>query len=301
LNPGKERKFWNHRNTKILIHNQLWFLDAMLKCCEKEKDYIWYEKVKEELTENTEKIYTTTIVSGFVNLYKFETNYENKKLKEYLENGKILIDIPIPKIIFIDKEFVEILPKNKWTTYIPFSFEDVWLYSNYQKIKNIENKMINQKKDINTYLMIGLQKSDWMKKAIDFNIYQSQQYMWIDFGIFHIMKNNVNHFQSSLINKCNELINPNIIYSPICKKEITSVEYFNSTYLNYPIFYFAGGLFIGSEKAIKKFDELVKTKTLELINKNLLTFEVNVWYMIYTKNHQFFSVKSADHNISMLS
>jgi hypothetical protein len=147
-------------------------------------------------------------------------------------------------------------------------------------------------------LVTGLQKTDWMKKAIELNPFNSEQFMWLDFGICHIIKD-TNEFNNLIIKKCNNLINPNVIYSPTCKKDRITNNWFNSYYLYYPIFYFAGGMFIGSKKSIDQFDKSVKKQTLKLLQDNKITFEVNVWYMIYLENHQLFSLKSGDHNITM--
>jgi hypothetical protein len=78
-------------------------------------------------------------------------------------------------------------------------------------------------------------------------------------------------------------------------------EYFMNHFLHYPLFYFAGGLFIGHKNSIKIFDELVKKETLKLLQQNKITYEVNIWYLIYLKNHDLFTVKWADHNITMVS
>jgi hypothetical protein len=296
LNPNQYRTFWNHLNTKILGQNQKWFLDIMMQTALKQNDLECYTIAEKELSSTTT---TTTIVSGFINIYKYDSSYSNKRFEEYIHNGKKLIELPIPKVIFIDKEISELLPKNNFTTYIEFSFQDFWLYPYIDTISKIQNiRKENPSKNCNLYLVTGLQKTDWMKKAIELNPFNSEQFMWLDFGICHIIKD-TNEFNNLIIKKCNNLINPNVIYSPTCKKDRITNNWFNSYYLYYPIFYFAGGMFIGSKKSIDQFDKSVKKQTLKLLQDNKITFEVNVWYMIYLENHQLFSLKSGDHNITM--
>jgi hypothetical protein len=252
----------------------------------------------------------TTLVSGFVNLEKYDKEYSNKNLDIYLDKGKKLIELPIPKIIFIEKELIDLLPHNNLTQYVPFEFSDMWLYSKYENIQTFSNyRTHNPKKDRNIYLVTQLQKTDWVNKAIEINPFETNQFMWIDFGIFHLSKNDID-FANKIINKSKYLI-PKIIHIdtiihdtihlPSCDFYEYSQEELNKIFLIYPIFFFAGSMFMGTKESHLLFDKLVKEKTSLLLNSKMITWEVNIWYIIYKENPKFFSFYLARHDISLFN
>lgn len=243
---------------------------------------------------------TTTLVSGFVNLEKYDKEYSNKNLDIYLDKGKKLIELPIPKIIFIEKELIDLLPRNNLTQYVPFEFSDMWLYSEYENIQTFSNYRNNSKKDRNIYLVTQLQKTDWVNKAIEINPFETNQFMWIDFGIFHLSKNDID-FANKIINKSKYLIHNDTIHLPSCNPYEYSQEELNKIFLSHPIFFFAGGMFMGTKKSHLLFDKLVKEKTFSLLNSKMITWEVNIWYIIYKENPKLFSFYLAGHDIRIFN
>ena len=52
----------------------------------------------------------------------------------------------------------------------------------------------NPNKDNLQYLFVQCHKTEWIKHAIDVNYFNSDQFIWIDFGIYHIFNNNLQLF-----------------------------------------------------------------------------------------------------------
>jgi hypothetical protein len=254
----------------------------------------------------------TTIVSGFVDLTKHDETYSNKNLNIYLEKAKKLLEIKIPKIIFIENHLLENLPKDEMTHYIPFDIKELWFYPHYERIKNLPNpRVANPKKDTNLYISVTIQKTEWMKKAAMINHFNTEQFMWIDFGIFHISNDDID-FKNRIINKTRYKIQKDVIHLPSACKYQENFDDFqnytrkmyqegnlNKSIFKYAFWFFAGGMFMCNKNSIIKFSSLVKKKALELVENDLLTWEVNIWYMIYLENKDLFSVYTADHNVSM--
>lgn len=243
----------------------------------------------------------TTLVSGFVNLGKYDNEYANKNLDIYLDKGKKLIELPIPKIIFIEKELIDLLPKNDLTYYVPFEFSDMWLHSEYDNIQTFHSlRTGNPKKDRNIYLVTQLQKTDWVCKAIKIDPFKTNQFMWIDFGVFHLSKNDT-EFADKVIQKSKYVIQNNTVHLPSCNLREYNQDELNYYLLRYPIFFFAGTMFMGTKESNLLFDKLLKEKTSWLISSKMITWEVNIWYIIYKENPKLFSFYLADHNITLFN
>ena len=64
---------------------------------------------------------------------------------------------------------------------------------------------------------------------------------------------------------------------------------------------FAGGLFGGDVESLLQFDKLSKETCLQVIKeKENLMWEVNIWYMVYLKNNNLFSVYDGTHDMTLI-
>ena len=130
----------------------------------------------------------TTIVSAFV-----ANVNNNRDLNYYIKYGLKMMLTPIHKIIFIDAtiiiELQHLIP-DEYTQYlhlVPTTFEDCYLSEYIPQITNF-NICGNPEKDTLKYMIIMNNKLDFVKKAIEINIFNSSQFIWVDFGIIHINK-----------------------------------------------------------------------------------------------------------------
>ena len=236
----------------------------------------------------------TTIVSGFI------TNINSyRNIEKYIEFGKKLCKININKVIFIEEIIYNAYFKDETyesTTFIFTSKEQLYLY----KYNENENDLINfnklctdnKSKDTIEYMFVQNNKTEWIREAIDKNPYNTNHFIWIDFGIFHIINDD------ELFNEC------------ICKFKNKSYENIRigacnftqalSIYTNIH-WLFLGGIFGGSSKKLLEFADLTKRKCIETIqNKNTIMWEVNIWYLIYLEHQDLFDTYIANHNKTML-
>ena len=124
----------------------------------------------------------TTIVSGFI----FCLNNTNRTVEEYIKHGIKLLKLPQNKVIFIDEKIFNLLEKyqNKQTILIKTKIED--LYLNKYKLQP-EINTDNPTKDSYDYFSIQCNKTEWIRDAINRNFFNTEQFIWIDFGIYHIL------------------------------------------------------------------------------------------------------------------
>ena len=226
----------------------------------------------------------TTIVSGFI----FCLNNTNRTIEEYIKYSIQLLKLPHNKIIFIDEKVFEFVEKyqNKHTILIKTKIED--LYLNKYKLEPIVNTD-NPSKDTYDYFTIQCNKTEWVREAINRNIFKTEQFIWIDFGIYHILSDiNLNNldkrYQKVRIPNIWDL---NIVYNCDINKDIC--------------WYFAGGVFGGSKSKLIEFADLVKDKCIEYVEKKQhLMWEVNIWYLIWKENKELFEPYLSDHNQSII-
>jgi hypothetical protein len=231
----------------------------------------------------------TTIVSSFIYL----ENNKSRSLDEYINNGIKFLEQNVPKIIFMDEKLINLFKKfeNEITTIIPDKLENTYLYIHKDKV-NIDIITDNPTKDTFEYFIIMNNKTEWIKRAIELNIYNTENFIWIDFGIHHIINNNIN-FSDYLLNKN---------YNKIRIASIWNMSLIVNIDITKSIFwFFCGGIFGGNKVNLIKFSELVKNKCLYYLENNILFWEVNIWYLIYLENKELFDFYYVNHDERMIT
>ena len=209
----------------------------------------------------------------------------------YMQYGVQILEIKQNKIVFMDKELIDIfLPyENEYTRILPTTENDMYLYP---YLKDLNHKVKGKKnKDSNFFFSVMCNKTEWLRQAVELQLYEGDQYIWIDFGIFKIFNQDV---QISNLEKCYEKVriahiwDLNINYSSNIMKEIN--------------WYFAGGLFGGNKNKLIEFADIMKETTLNFIKENnYLVWEVNLWYILYKDHKELFEPYPCDHNNSMVN
>ena len=242
-----------------------------------------------------------TIVSAFVS--KINTK-DNNTIEQYYKWGKILLDSEVPKIIFVDKLMYDCIGDDydKLTTHlILMKREEIYLYDYYNNITKFNPSTDNVKKDTIDFMFIMCHKSEWVREAIKLNTFNSKHFIWVDFGIRHIIPD------KSVIGDILLLSALSSLKYKHCSDGVRMCHIWdlNKSY-NFDLYeliswYFAGGVFGGDIESLLKFADLNKQKCIDIINtKNTITWEVNIWYIIYTENKDLFNVYNGDHNLSIL-
>ena len=234
----------------------------------------------------------TTIVSGFI------SNCNNTNINKYIINGTKLILQNINKIIYIEEDlynnYFKNIDYNKDNTQFRFyNKNDIYLYEYKDKI-NINNISRNRDKDTIDYMFIQCNKTEWLRQAILENYYNTDNFLWIDFGIYHILSSDFSLF--------------NIDNKKYDKIRIGGGIYIYSNLANDPYIYnsicwfFLGGIIGGDKNKLIFFADKVKEKCIEIINtKGIILWEVNIWYLVYKDiDKDYFSIYAANHNESMI-
>ena len=237
----------------------------------------------------------TTIVSAFISDVN---DRPDRNINKYYEFGKLLLKSTTPKIIFLDNEMYNIVQNDKAynienTFLINYKKTESYLYNFIDNITSFNVNTTYPLKDTIDYMCLICNKTEFVKKAIEIDPFNSKNYVWIDFGIKHVYNcENENIF----IDKLNE-----INYKNYNNVRIASIWDFNKQY-NVNIYkdicwYFSGGVFGGNKEKLLLFAELMKQKCIKIIQQsNTIMWEVNIWYLIYCENPSLFDPYYGNHN-----
>jgi len=199
-------------------------------------------------------------------------------------------------------------------TFVFFEMCDLVLWSSRALAHKFELNTGNPNKDTLEYMLVQCQKTEWM--AIAEQLVEKEQnrqrgendkeFVWIDFGSFHMFQGKIDVFQTELY-KMRSRINHKITSSKSKgkgdKERMTFARCWDPNHVYYGNIYkdvnwlFAGSVFGGGSSAVKLFAFKMREKCLQILReKNTLMWEINVWAMIYRESPELFSLYPSDHS-----
>jgi hypothetical protein len=230
---------------------------------------------KEQLNYNQPKSYNATIVTAFIN----DVN-KHRSIENYVNFGKKLLKIPTAKIVFIDKETYEnYFKQNKHlfpsTHFILFEITDIYLTTYKNLITNFNIQSTNPEKDTIEYMFVQCNKTEWIRKAIELDIFKTDQFIWIDFGIYHFIKDE-NVLEKGVLNMVKKSYSKLRISTCKSRDYVCPYDVYKMITWN-----FAGSVFGGDKKSLISFADIVKTKIIETIEtKKTIMWELCFWYLV---------------------
>jgi hypothetical protein len=244
--------------------------------------------------------FNLTIVSAFMtNIHKSKGREQQK----YIDMGNKLIALRIPKVIFIESEICKkyynhIEYKDELTKFVYTNKTDSYLYEYIDKLSNYDT-MMHDKGDANTIenMFTQCNKTEWIRRAINFNYYDTTQYMWMDFGIYK------QFMHEEIFNEAVQKMSEKS-YNDVRIACIDSlISPIPSTIYNLINFTFAGSIFGGNKLSLLKFADIMKIFCIQIMEeKKTLMWEINIWKLIYKQHKSLFDTYYANYNnISLIS
>ena len=235
-----------------------------------------------------------TIVTGFT---ANQNTYRNAQ--QYIDLGLILLNHSRINIIcFLQEEIYTRFFKQYEFPNVKFMFfEENDNYLTKMDISNFHLTTDNPSKDTLAYVRTMCHKTEWVKMAIQENPFSADNFIWIDFGIYHVFRDKERLYKAldnAVLKKYNKVriascINPEDF-------EITDNIYHTITWC------FTGGVFGGNVESLNTFADAVKKKCLEIVgSRKQLMWEVNIWLLVYSIHADIFSLYRSFHDPSIIA
>ena len=240
-----------------------------------------------------------TFVSAFIDRTRYDpklTAY--RSLDFYLDHGRRFLEQPVPKVVFLERHIIEQLGSDlsvfPTTTIIPFEKEELLHWPRRDFIHRCTiSSWANPQKDTHDYFMVIWNKAEWARRAAELNPYGTTDFVWIDFGIHYICRQD---FSAHISHMKSRTVTEGKIRLPGC-----GLFYMPPPQPGDLVWYFCGGIFAGNREALTEFAEQQAKVLDELLQIEVATWEVTVWFHMVSRCPHLFERYVADHNDSMLT
>jgi len=210
-----------------------------------------------------------TYVSAFMKIYEAEVVI-GRSFEYRLENAKKLLDAKIPLVLYISPCYLEAIqalyPDRPFTEYRVMDLSDT---ETYQLLKPFEHKCPTNRhleKDTFEFMALMNAKTEFIANVIRTNPFETGSFAWVDFSIFHVLKNTERSTQL-LESLCHTLPNQPLTIPGCWNRCLPNKD--NVSWR------FSGGFFIGSAAACLQFYELHKKYLTSAFDG--CSWEVNYW------------------------
>ena len=234
---------------------------------------------------------TATVVSS---LYMGVNNY--RSVDDYIKYGRKLLQQSVNKIIYIERNVYDMYYAEEiWdanTTFRYITDADLFLKEYDDYVTKFDVITDHPEKDTKEYMYLMCNKTEWMRRAIAEDPYSSENFVWLDFGIYHMIRNE-------------DVFNESI-YKISCKSydkiRIAGGEKSDGESSRLVNWFFLGSIFGGDKSTLLLFCNMMKDLCIEIVqDENRIYWEVNVWYLIYRDFPEWFSIYRANHDETILS
>jgi hypothetical protein len=271
------------------------------------------------------------IVTGFIGGIN---SRKDRDLTKYMDFGRELLSVEIPTTCFIERDVwcgyilpsitSQISEEHSFVysckggvmdgicktfryvvcghvRFVFFELEDLFLWPYRDMASKFSLNTGNPGKDTLGYMMVQCQKVEWVSIAESFARSSTNEYVWIDFGAFHMFHGSVDSFQLALyqlrnrIDKrvlregCGQVVRIAGCWEPYRHSGGDIYRDVNWT--------FAGSVFGGGAAAIHDFALRMREKCLLVLReRNHLMWEINVWVLIFLDSPALFSWYRSDHS-----
>ena len=211
----------------------------------------------------------TTIVTAYFKLPQSKASHD--KYTEWMQN---MLMNNNPMIIFCDSSSVDQLQEYRKdfleiTKIIPIEFKDFYCYKYFPSFVNDYNTK-DHERNHNPYLyLIWNEKTHFLKRAIEMNVFTSDYFLWVDIGCFR--HPNIKYLKWPNPDKINPLDNNKILLNgvyPFTPEEYNCDHLNNLTDFKYIIGRICAAIFGGNSKTILKWHDIYYEMLEYFININ---------------------------------
>lgn len=250
-----------------------------------------------------------TFVTAFMNIY--QTPFQNKDVEWRFRHFKKIAETGIQLAVFCSPDCLEHMntlmqefPNIKLIQCI--ELRDTWTHKLCDEVEAKLGEPLalpnsrNVEKDTREYIILMNAKTEYLKMAIETNVWSSTHFAWIDFNIFHIFKGEERqqYVVEFLRTMSKRTMHPYFLTLPGCWEKNNVHEEF---LMNDICWRFCGGFFIGSADRVLEFHKCYLDYFADfLLSKKKLIWEVNFWAYLELKHGLSVIWYPGDHNERIL-
>jgi hypothetical protein len=237
-----------------------------------------------------------TFVTSFIDLSLLEEK-RSQGTGFYLEKGTTLLRYPFNFVVFCDNPSYSLLYNSLGEKdnikYVIIDFKDLPVCNLLSKNSKLPDHR-NLIKDTYNYMALMLSKVYFIQEAIRLNYFNTTHYSWIDLGILKLNFNPTNIMHN--LNKINSY-QGNRIRIPGCYLKMDN-DLLSTNNIDWTL---CGSFLSGSKEFLLIFQSYINEMILELQEKNIIVWEINVWSCIVKSHPELFDWYYALHDDSMFS
>jgi hypothetical protein len=234
-----------------------------------------------------------TFVTAFLDLE--EDRSKDKSFETCLSHFSKLASSGISLVVFISQRYMCPAIHAKNVYYIPIELVDLVTYKECTQDTFALPKQITSHHDTRNFMILMNSKIEFIKRAMDRNVFETTHFAWIDFSICHVFRNT----QSSLdylIMLSQTALPARMLVFPGCWNKGMGSSYLYES-INWR---FCGGFFLGDKTSLEHFYALYRISLpASLRETRTLVWEVNIWHQMELNGWNCTWYK-ADHNDSII-
>jgi hypothetical protein len=249
----------------------------------------------------------TLVVTAMYDLYQdpeFKSSPETSgwsnrwlSIEFRLKHLEILLSCDIDIVLFTQRELIDLINiKNPRLKIIPLELDEI---TTYKKVIDHGDLILphhrNATKDKIEYFALMNSKTDLMRLAHDLHP-TYDHYAWIDGSIFKLFKN-TDLAQHLIVEIANKALPDNII-SP--RGDRSPLYALDAIWIEQVLWRFLGSILIIPSHMLIEFCDACDQTLYRLMQRNRITWEINIWARVESLYMRPFVAYRADHNESIL-
>lgn len=224
-----------------------------------------------------------TFVTAFINLQGSDEKTPESRFQLFSK----LADTGIRIHLFLSRSYTHYVPpSNVSVEYI--DLEELDIYNEIKDIQYVLPSIRNLHKDTSNYMILMNSKIEFMYRAM--RSIESTHYAWIDFSIFHILKDVGTPAYLKMLGNAN--LRDGLYIAGCWNRFEPSFSAVN--------WRFCGGFFVGDKSSIEEFYRVYKMYFRDTVARKGLAWEVNMWAWFEYADKLQCKWFQADHNDSIV-
>jgi hypothetical protein len=245
--------------------------------------------------------FTTTFVTVLFKIYDIPC-VNGKTLEKRLEWFSHLVKTHIPIYLFVDEANEPTIRRlfgsypNLFIKLVP-DFKSTWTYGVFDAFRDNLPSERTAQKDTFEYLTLMNTKTELVKKAALEDVFHTKQYAWVDFNIFHVIKN-IEEASFNFRKLAYRTLAPgkNIVIPGCWNAGMVQEKLWAS--INWR---FCGTFHMGTREGVLAMQEHIESNLLPMLTRRGgITWEVNLWSEMENTTDWRPCWYKADHNDSLI-